>query len=62
MMARRDFDPASLVSGVVIAVFGALVLLDRLDVLALSFGYLWPALLGTVGATLLALGLNRRGD
>jgi hypothetical protein len=61
-MTPRAFDPASLVAGLVIATFGVLLLLDRVDVLDLSFGYLWPATFATIGATLLALGLNHRRD
>jgi hypothetical protein len=51
------FDPASLAAGLVVCGLGTLLLLDQLDVLDLRFGYLWPALLGTVGAILLAFGL-----
>jgi Domain of unknown function (DUF5668) len=61
MMARRDLDPASLISGMVIAVFGVVLLLDRVDVIDLRFDYLWPATFAVIGATLLALGLNQRG-
>lgn len=53
----RDFDPASLVAGLVICALGALLLLDQTDVIDLRFNYLWPALLGTIGAILLAIGL-----
>ena len=52
------FDPASLAAGLVICALGTLLLLDQLEVLDLRFGYLWPALLGTVGAILLAFGLT----
>jgi hypothetical protein len=51
------FDPASLAAGLVISALGTLLLLDQLEVLDLRFGYLWPALLGTIGAILLAFGL-----
>ena len=51
------FDPASLAAGLVICALGTLLLLDQLEVLDLRFGYLWPALLGTIGAILLAFGL-----
>ena len=52
------FDPASLAAGLVIGELGTLLLLDQLEVLDLRFGYLWPALLGTIGAILLAFGLT----
>jgi hypothetical protein len=51
------FDPASLAAGLVICALGTLLLLDQLEVLDLRFGYLWPALLGSIGAILLAFGL-----
>ncbi len=54
----RNFDPASLVAGLVVCALGTLLLLDQTDVLDLSFGYLWPALLGAVGAILLAVGMT----
>ena len=56
------FDPASLVAGLAVCGLGTLLLLDQVDVLDLRFGYLWPALLGTIGVILLAFGLagNRR--
>ena len=56
-MTPRDFDPASLVAGLVVSALGVLLLLDQVDVLDLRFNYLWPALLGTIGAILLAVGL-----
>jgi Domain of unknown function (DUF5668) len=52
------FDPASLVAGLAICALGALLLLDQTNVLDLRFGYLWPALLATVGAILLAVGMT----
>jgi LiaI-LiaF-like transmembrane region len=52
------FDPASLVAGLVVCGLGVLLLLDQVDVIDLRFGYLWPALLGTIGAILLAFGLT----
>jgi hypothetical protein len=51
------FDPASMAAGLVVCALGTLLLLDQLDVLDLRFGYLWPALLGSIGAILLAFGL-----
>jgi hypothetical protein len=52
------FDPASLAAGLVICALGTLLLLDQLEVLDLRFGYLWPALLATIGSILLAFGLT----
>ncbi len=51
------FDPASLVAGLAVCGLGVLLLLDQTDVLDLRFGYLWPALLATIGTILLAFGL-----
>ena len=58
-MSRR-VDVASLVSGLVVIALGLLLLLDRLEVLDLRFGWLAPALAATVGAVLLANGLANR--
>ena len=58
-MERRDVDITSLVGGLVVVAFGVLLLLDRADVLNLSFGYFWPALAAMLGAILLASGLTR---
>jgi hypothetical protein len=55
---RERFDPASLVAGLVICGLGTLLLLDQTGAIDLSFGYLWPALLGTIGAILLAVGMT----
>lgn len=57
---RTRVDTASLVSGLVVVGLGTLLLLDRLEVLDLRFGWLVPALAGTVGAILLAGGLANR--
>ena len=56
-MSRDNFDPASLVAGLAICALGVLLLLDQVDAIDLRFNYLWPALLGTIGAILLAVGL-----
>ena len=58
-MERRELDPTSLIAGLALVAFGLLVLLDRADVLNLRFGYFWPAIAATVGATLLVSGLSR---
>ncbi len=59
-MRARRFDPVSLVAGLVTMALGALLLLDRLEVLDLGFGWLLPALAATAGAILLAAGLADR--
>jgi hypothetical protein len=55
----RSVDRTSLVAGLAISALGALLLLDRLGVLDLGFGYVAPAVTATVGAILLAAGLER---
>jgi len=59
-MTRHGFDPASLVAGLAVSALGVILLLDQLDEIDLSFGYLVPALLAVVGSILLALGLAGR--
>jgi hypothetical protein len=56
----RGFDPASLVAGLAVSGFGVLLLLDQVDAIDLRFGYFFPAILGVVGAILLAVGLTGR--
>jgi hypothetical protein len=56
---RRELDTTSLVAGLALAAFGALLLLDQADVLRLRFGWFWPATAATVGVILLASGLSR---
>jgi len=57
-MSRRGFDPASLVAGFAVSGLGVVLLLDQVDALELSFGYLAPALLAVVGSILVAVGLT----
>jgi hypothetical protein len=57
---RRRPDPLSLVAGLAIVVFGAVLLLDRADVLNLRFAALGPLACAVAGAILLASGLVRR--
>ena len=57
---RARVDLPSLIEGLVILALGTLLLLDRIDVLDLRFGWLFPALAGAVGAILLAEGLGKR--
>ena len=58
-MTRRP-NIASLVSGLALLVLGILLVLDAQGTLDLGFAYVGPALLGTVGVTLLASGLSSR--
>ncbi len=57
MKPRPGFDPASLVSGVVLMALGALLLADQVDLFELDFAYMLPAILAAVGGVLLACGL-----
>ncbi len=58
-MSADRLDITSLVAGIVVIALGALLLLDRLGVVDIGFGALAPAMIGTVGAILLASGLSR---
>ena len=57
MTPRPGYDPASLVSGILVILLGALLLLDQADVLSVDPEYLLPAVLAAVGGILLACGL-----
>ena len=64
MSARPGFDPASLVSGVIVILLGLVLLLDQADVIDVRWDYMLPAVLGSAGGILLACGLTgppRRG-
>ena len=54
-------DRTSLVAGVVIVIAGLVLLLDRVDVLDLKFGYGGPMLIAVIGAILLTAGLEGPG-
>ena len=56
----RSPDLPSLVSGLALAAFGAVLLLDRVGTIDLSFGTFAPIALAAMGAILVALGLSRR--
>jgi hypothetical protein len=58
MMPRAAYDPASLISGLVVIALGVLLLLDQTDVLELHPKYVLPAVLAAVGGILLACGLT----
>jgi hypothetical protein len=60
-MPRAKLDIASIAAGVGIAVLGVLVLLDSTGAISLRFAALAPVACATIGATLLAMGLTRRG-
>ena len=59
-MGSRRLDVPSLVAGIAIVIFGAVLLLDRVDVLTLRFAALGPLACAVAGAILLASGLVRR--
>ena len=51
-------DRVSIVAGLAVCGLGVVVLLDRLGVFELRFGYGLPAIMACVGAVLLAAGLD----
>jgi hypothetical protein len=55
-------DRTSLVAGVVTVITGIVLLLDRLEVIDLRFGYGLPLLIAGVGAILLTAGLEGPRD
>jgi hypothetical protein len=55
---RRRTDRLSLVAGLAICGLGGVVLLDRVGVWNLQFGYALPLILACVGAIMLAAGLE----
>ena len=59
-MRRRRADIPSLVAGLAALLVGLFLLLDRAGALDLRFGWLWPLLLVSGGAVLLATGLAGR--
>jgi hypothetical protein len=58
----RRPDRTSLVAGLVTTFAGAVLLLDRLDVINLRFDYALPLLIGALGAILLVAGLEGPRD
>jgi hypothetical protein len=59
-MSQRRPDLASLIAGVGLVVFGAVLLADALDLVDLRFAALGPLACFLVGDVLLATGLTRR--
>ena len=59
----RRLDLTSLVAGLLLIAVGVILLLDRLGSLDIGFNALFPILAATIGAVLLAWGLDdeRRG-
>jgi hypothetical protein len=55
---RPGFDPASLISGVIVIVLGGVLLLDQADAIDLRFEYMAPLVLAALGGILLACGLS----
>jgi hypothetical protein len=54
-------DRFSLTAGLVLIVFGTVLLLERAGELDLGFGVMAPVACAAIGAILLASGLSRRG-
>ena len=57
-MRVSRLDRTSLVAGLVTTLAGLVLLLDRLEVIDLDFGYGLPLLIAAVGAILLTAGLE----
>ena len=57
---RERIDRPSLVAGLVLVVFGVVLLLDHSGSLRLTFGAMAPMAFAAVGAILLVTGLSRR--
>ena len=60
-MSRRP-DLVSLVAGLAVGGLGLVVLLDRIGAIDLHFGYGLPLILATVGAVMVAAGLEGPRD
>jgi hypothetical protein len=58
----KRVDRTSLVAGLAITLTGVVLLLDRAGAIDLRFGYALPLLIATVGAILLAAGLEGPRD
>jgi hypothetical protein len=55
---RPGFDPASLVSGLIVIALGGVLLLDQADVIDVRAEYMGPLVLAALGGILLACGLT----
>ncbi len=58
MTPRPGYDPASLVSGLIVMALGGVLLLDQADVFDLRVEYMAPLVLAALGGILLACGLT----
>lgn len=62
-MRSSELDAVSLVAGLTTMAVGGLFLADRLGVIDVTFGWLWPILCAAAGLALLTSGvLARRRD
>lgn len=57
----RSVNVAALVTGIALVALGVLLVLDADGSIDLGFAYMAPALVGALGAILLASGLASRG-
>ena len=55
---KHGSDRVSIVAGLAVGGLGVVLLLDRVGLIDLGFGYAVPAVLACVGAILLAAGLD----
>jgi hypothetical protein len=55
---RPGYDPASLVSGLIVIALGGVLLLDQADAIDLRFEYMAPLVLAALGGILLGCGLT----
>jgi hypothetical protein len=60
MSRKPGPDVPSLVAGIAVLAFGAVLLADQVDALDLHFAALAPVACAIIGAILLATGLTRR--
>jgi hypothetical protein len=61
-LSERTTDTVTLVAGLAIGALGVVMLLDQLEAIELSFGWLGAAVAATFGVALLASGLDQPSD
>jgi hypothetical protein len=59
-MNERTFSPGKLAVGLTFIALGTLFLLDRLEVLRIESGYIWPVVLIGIGLAVLVGGWQSR--